>query len=1106
MFYHLHVKTNFSFLQGASHPDELLRQAAELGMKGIAITDDASVAGIVRAHITAKELGLKLIVGAEITPCDSVPVVLWATDRAAYGRLCRLITKGRRQGEKGQYILSFEEIAEHSDGLLAGIIPRPREGEPLLPHLQRYAFVFGDRGYLLGDLCLGPNDRRRLEWLQSLSRRSGLSLVADGNVFYHHPSRAPLCDILMAIRLGIKVNELGNSRFANAQRYLKSPEEMRSLWYRAPEALEKTEEIAERCHFSLEELRYEYPEELAPHGRTPLEYLHHLVWEGARQRYPRGIPEKVRSLLEHELRLIGELHYEAYFLTVWDLVRFARSQGILCQGRGSAANSAVCYCLGITAVDPERMDLLFERFVSRERNEAPDIDVDFEHQRREEIIQYIYQKYGRERAGMTAEVITYRPRSAVRDVGKALGFSLEEVDRIAKTIERFHEEPDLLARCREAGVDVDRLATQHLVEWATALVGFPRHLSQHTGGMVITRGPLCELVPLENAAMPERTVIQWNKDDLDELGILKVDCLCLGMLTAIRKTFEAIKKHYGQALTLASIPEGDEGVYEMIRRADTVGVFQIESRAQMSMLPRLQPRCFYDLVIEVAIVRPGPIQGNMVHPYLRRRAGEEPVVYPNEAIREVLGKTLGVPLFQEQAMRLAMVAAGFTPGEADQLRRAMGAWRRPGLIDAFRRKLIDGMLANGFSAEYAEAIFQQIRGFGDYGFPESHAASFALLVYVSAWLKYHYQAAFTVGLLNSQPMGFYAPAQLIEDARRHGVEVRPVDVNFSWWETDLEDANRVVRFSEKMGKSVVPREGGHGFCHPKGDAGDLPSSACWHASPLPYDTKGRAKAMTLPESAFFPVKAIRLGFHMIRGIRQADVEKILRAREGGPFVSFADFANRTKLSRATLVRLARADAFSSLGLTRREALWQALKFSSEVPPLFAMPVREELPDGVSAGSAWSEDNAPCTDSGLSPMSMAEEVIVDYTTLGVSLKGHPLQLLRHDLNRLNVIPAIRLKDIPNGHPVRVAGIVLVRQRPATAGGITFMTLEDETGMINLIIRPDVWQRWRLTALNAPLVLAVGRVQKQGDVIHVVVMRLEDLSDKLGGFQHPSRDFC
>lgn len=1107
MDYHIHVKTNFSFLQGASHPDELFQQAAELGLKGLAITDEASVAGVVRAHITAKELGLKLIVGAEIHPQDSLPVVLWATDRRSYGRLCRLITKGRRQAEKVQYSLTFQDIVEHSDGLLAGVIPKAPKGLPLLFHLQQYAKVFSKRGYLLGELSLGPNDRRRLEWLQSLSQRSHLPLVADGNVFYHHPSRAPLYDILTAIRMGIRVNELGEQRFANAQKYLKSPEEMRALWHRAPDACERAAEIAEQCHFSLDELRYEYPEELVPPGYTPLEYLRHLTWEGARQRYPRGIPEKVRSILEHELRLIGELHYEAYFLTVWDLVRFARSRGILCQGRGSAANSAVCFCLGITAVDPDRMDLLFERFVSRERNEAPDIDVDFEHERREEIIQYIYNKYGRERAGMTAEVITYRPRSAVRDVGKALGFSLEEVDRLASTIERFHEEPDLLERCREAGFDTQSLATRHLVEWATALVGFPRHLSQHTGGMVITHGPLCELVPLENAAMPDRTVIQWNKDDLDELGILKVDCLCLGMLTAIRKTFQTIKKHYGREITLASVPEGDEGVYQMIRRADTMGVFQIESRAQMSMLPRLQPRCFYDLVIEVAIVRPGPIQGNMVHPYLRRRAGEEPVTYPNEAIREVLGKTLGVPLFQEQAMRLAMVAAGFTPGEADQLRRAMGAWRRPGLIDAFRRKLIDGMLSNGFSPEYAEAIFQQIRGFGDYGFPESHAASFALLVYVSAWLKYHYQAAFTVGLLNSQPMGFYAPAQLIEDAQRHGVEVRPVDVNFSFWDSDLEDADAPTKLAtEAISASDRSQRKGE---NPWPLSKEIPwEGPCpWHASPNPHLESNTNKFPLCPESTFFPVKAIRLGFRMVQGMRQADAEKIIEARVKGPFTSLTEFVKRTQLSKSAVVRLARADTFASLGLTRREALWLAMKMAPETPSLFTSTVETNSAHYPSDQSSHQNTKDQSFEKSLLPqMSMAEEVVADYSMLGLSLKAHPLRLLRSELNRLRVIPAIKLKDIPDGHPVRVAGMVLVRQRPSTARGITFMTLEDETGMINLIIRPDVWQRWRLIALNAPLILAVGRLQKQSGVIHVVVMRLEDLSSKLAGLEGQSRDFC
>lgn len=1113
MYCELHAKTNFSFLHGASHPDELVQRAAELGLGGIAVTDEASMAGIVRAHIVAKELGVKLIVGAEMAPGDSLPVVLWATDRAAYGRLCRLITKGRMRSPKGSYAITFRDVAEHSEGLLAGIIPQPGPGESLLKHLRQYRAVFGDRAYLLGEILLGANDRRHLEWLQSLSSRTRLPLVAAGAVVYHHPSRAPLCDILTAIRLGVTVDALGEQRFANAQRYLKSPSEMAALWQRYPEAVERSKEVAERCHFSLEELRYQYPQELSPRGETPFEYLRRLTWDGARIRYPQGIPEKVSRLLEHELDLIQELQYEAYFLTVWDLVRFARSRGILCQGRGSAANSAVCYCLGITAVDPERMDLLFERFVSRERNEAPDIDVDFEHQRREEILQYIYQKYGRDRAGMTAEVITYRPRSAVRDVGKALGFSLAEVDRIAHQIERFHEEPDLLQRCQEAGVDVDQLATRHLVEWATTLVGFPRHLSQHTGGMVMTQGPLCELVPMENAAMPDRTVIQWNKDDLDELGILKVDCLCLGMLTTIRRTFDAVARHYGQTLSLAAIPEGDAGVYAMIRRADTMGVFQIESRAQMNMLPRLQPRCFYDLVIEVAIVRPGPIQGNMVHPYLRRRSGEEPVTYPNEAVRQVLEKTLGVPLFQEQAMRLAIVAAGFSPGEADQLRRAMGAWRRPGLIDAFRRKLVEGMLAHGFTPEYAEAIFRQIRGFGDYGFPESHAASFALLVYVSAWLKYHFQAAFTVGLLNSQPMGFYAPAQLLADARHHGVEIRPVDVNFSQWESDLEGAVPIPptvppNHGRPISSTALPNHGGSSapasleskttvVSQKAVSQGD---SAAWHSSPLPNDTTHVRGRRSCPQSALFPPQAIRLGFHMIRGMRESEVERILTAREKGPFTDVQEFVRRTGLGTGSVTRLARADAFGSLELSRREALWQSLSRPSPTLPLFSavassFPPLEPFPE---------EKTRPSPP--LPPMTLGEDVVADYAMLGLSLKSHPLALLRKELAKLDVLTAKQLPDFPNGHPVRVAGMVLVRQRPSTARGITFMTLEDETGIVNLVIRPDVWKRWRSAALNAVLLLAVGRLQKQQGVIHVVPFRLEDLSDRLAGLNSSSRDFC
>ena len=1062
----LHAKTNFSFLEGASHPDELVRRAAELGYAALAITDRHSLAGVVRAHGAAKEVGLKLLIGAEITPEDAPSVVLLAMDRAGYGRLARLITRGRRRAEKGECRLTFDDVAEHAAGLIGGVVDRghgsggrgqgsegmenahglrsvgaasgakpqaaergleiencrlriadcsqPTLANPQSPipnpfpslttlhsplstihyplptaHLSRYRDVFGDRCYLLAELHRGPDDRGRLQELTHLARSAGVGLVAAGDVHYHLPERRALCDVLTAIRHGTTVAAAGDLLFPNAERYLKSPEQMAALFAEASEAIRRTLEIAQRCTFSLDELRYEYPEELVPPGRTPLEHLRRLSWAGARKRYPRGIPDKVRRLVEHELKLIEELRYEAYFLTVWDLVRFARRRGILCQGRGSAANSAACYCLGITSVDPERMDVLFERFVSRERNEAPDIDVDFEHQRREEVIQYLYEKYGRDRAGMTAEVITYRPRSAVRDVGKVLGLSLDRVDAVAKRIEHFHAEPELAARCREAGIDPETPLGRQLVELVGELVGFPRHLSQHTGGMVMTRGRLSELVPIENAAMPERTVIQWNKDDLDELGILKVDCLALGMLTAIRRCFDLVGRHYGRQLTLANIPEGDRDVYEMICRADTVGMFQIESRAQMSMLPRLRPRCFYDLVIEVAIVRPGPIQGNMVHPYLRRRNGEEAVTYPNQAIREVLEKTLGVPLFQEQAMRLAVVAAGFTPGEADQLRRAMGAWRRPGLIESFRRKLIDGMRRKGFSPEYAEAVFGQIRGFGDYGFPESHAASFALLVYVSAWLKHHYPAAFTCALLNSQPMGFYAPAQLVRDVRNHGVEVRPVDVNYSGCDCTLEGARGEGPGVRGLGSGVRDQEvrdqglgaeslagglarrfvgvlgsgfGGQGSqcggnahglrsvgadaaAKPQADEQELQIDNCKlriansaARSPLPTAHYPLSTIHYSLSTAHCPLPtahyALRLGLNMLHGLAAAHAGRIEQARGNQPFCSLDDFAQRTGLSRAVLSRLAKAGAFGSLGLTRREALWHALAEDQKELPLF----------------------------------------------------------------------------------------------------------------------------------------------------------------------------
>lgn len=1048
----LHCRTNFSFLEGASHPDELAARAAELGYAALAITDRHSLSGVVRAHVAAKEAGLKLLIGADITPANAAPVLLWAIDRAGYGRLARLLTLGRRAAPKGECHLTFDDVANHAEGLLAGVLAGKHDD------CHRYREVFADRCYAVAELHRGPGDRRRLWQRMQQAREARLPLVAANGVHYHVRERRPLQDVLTAIRHGCSVAELGERIFANGERYLKSAAEMAGLFADCPEAVVRTVEVADRCTFSLDELRYEYPEELCPPGLTPLEHLTRLTWEGASQRYPDGIPDKVRRLIEHELNLIAELRYEAYFLTVWDLVRFARSREILCQGRGSAANSAVCYCLGVTSVDPDRIDLLFERFVSKERDEAPDIDVDFEHERREEVVQYVYDKYGRERAGMTAEVITYQARSAVRDVGKALGLSLDRVDVLAKAMDHHHDEDKLAGRFAEAGFPADSTLARQLIALVQQIIDFPRHLSQHVGGLVITQGPLCELVPIENAVMPGRTVVQWDKNDLDALGILKVDCLALGMLTAIRKCFDLIAAcdklspsppSTGErgvskppaALTLATVQPEDPAVYEMIGRADTVGVFQIESRGQMSMLPRLRPKCFYDLVIEVAIVRPGPIQGDMVHPYLRRRRGEEPVEYPDERIRTVLEKTLGVPLFQEQAMRLAVVAADFTPGEADQLRRAMGAWRRRGVMDVFRKKLIDGMLANGYSADFADRVFRQIQGFGDYGFPESHAASFALLVYVSAWLKCYYPAAFTAALLNSQPMGFYAPAQLVADARQHGVEVRPVDINCSEWDCTLES----LRFALD------------GYCQRQ------------------YGPSAKRKQ-----------PALRLGLRLVHGLARRHADEIVKRQRSGPYASFDDFVRRTGLSSAVLRKLAQADAFRSLRLDRRAALWRSLPSREPFPLFDQLDVEEATPV-------------------LPAMSPLEEVLADYGAAGLSLRQHPMAFLRPRLDELGVQSANRLADLEVDCRVKVAGVVLIRQRPSTAKGITFVTLEDETGMSNLIVRQNIWERYRRVARSASVMLAHGRLQKEASVIHVLVTRLEDLSAKLVELHTSSRDF-
>ena len=1011
----LHCLSNFSFLEAASHPEELVATAVELGYSALAITDANSLAGVVRAHTAAKDHPIHLIIGSEIRPSDAPPAVLWAADRTGYGNLCHLITLGRRRAAKGECRLGLEDIAEHSQGLLAGVVPPLRSEEFSVADGRRYREIFGKSAYLLAELHQGPHDHYRVQWLQDVSQQTGLPLVAAGNVLFHIPARKMLHDVLTAIRHHTTVAAAGDLLQPNAQRHLRTLDEIGLVFADLPQALRRTVEIADRCTFSLNELRYEYPEELAPAGSTPIQHLRQLTWQGANQRYPEGLPDRTRQLLEHELDLIEELHYEPYFLTVWDLVRFARSRGILCQGRGSAANSAVCYCLGITAVDPERIQVLFERFISRERDEAPDIDVDFEHKRREEVLQYIYEKYGRDRAGITAVTITYRPRSAIRDVGKALGLSLDLVDRLAKNAGHYHQlGEDFPSRCREAGLDAQASIGRQFTQLVQELLGFPRHLSQHVGGMVITRGPLHELVPIENAAMEGRTVIQWNKDDLDDLGILKVDCLALGMLSAIRKCFALVEESTGRHLTLATVPEGDAKVYDMICRADTMGVFQIESRAQMSMLPRLKPRCYYDLVIEVAIIRPGPIQGDMVHPYLRRRRGEEEESYPNEAIRKILGKTLGVPLFQEQCMQLAITAAGFTPGEADQLRRAMGAWRRPGVIDQFRHKLLDGMQRHGLEGEFAEQVFRQIRGFGEYGFPESHAASFALLVYVSAWLKHYHPAAFAAAVINSQPMGFYGVAQLIQDARRHGVPILSVDVNHSAWDCTLEDG------------------------------------------------------------------AIRLGFRLVTGLHQIWGDAIVAARRSAAFASMDDFRVRTQVPQTQAAILAEADAFYNVCPTRRESLWNALVATSK-------PKQRSLFDQL------PPENEPTP--ALPVMGPEEEVYADYRATGLSLRSHPLAFQREKLERLRVVRSGDLPRIPNGTQVKLAGVVLLRQRPSTAKGITFVTIEDETGTANLIVHPATWERFHVVTRHSQAWLVQGQVESKDSVIHVVVRRVEDLATRL-----------
>lgn len=1033
------VASNFSFLRGASHPEELMVQAAHIGLAGLGLCDRNSVAGVVRAHLAKREqnLSLRYHPGARLVFADGTPdVLVYPRDRAGWGRLTRLLTVGNLRAEKGDCILHLDDLLAHAFGLelivMAGdarLLARLREA---VPHRVRLAASMLYRGL----------DHTRLLRMKGLARVASVPLIAINDVLYHHPHRRPLADVLTCIREKTTIDRAGRKLAANAERYLKPSQEMMRLFRDTPEAVEETLRLSDALSFSLDELRYEYPDEQVEGFNNAQDALANLTYEGAAYRYPQGIPDKVRANLEHELKLIAQLQYAPYFLTVYDIVRFARSQNILCQGRGSAANSAVCYCLGVTEVDPDRADLLFERFISPERREPPDIDVDFEHERREEVIQYIYGKYGRERAGIAATVISYRGRSAIREVGKAFGLSEDTIGALSSSIWGGGGGAVSKDAVTRTGLDPQSRRMRQIAALAQEINGFPRHLSQHVGGFVITRSRLDEVMPIGNAAMDDRTFVEWDKDDLDALGILKIDVLGLGMLSCLRKALDLVEGHYGERRTLATIPSEDPAVYRMLCRADSLGIFQVESRAQMTMLPRLKPQNFYDLVIEVAIVRPGPIQGDMVHPYLRRRRGQEPISYPSKELEAVLSKTLGVPLFQEQAMKIAIVAAGFTPSEADRLRRAMATFKRVGTIGTFQRKMIDGMLANGYERDFAERCFQQIEGFGEYGFPESHAASFALLVYASAWLKCRYPDTFAAALLNAQPMGFYAPAQIVRDACEHGVEVRPPDINHSQWDSTLEPGPRAAGRLHELHREM--RDDVHTTC------------------------------------------AVRLGLREIKGLSEEDAMLVVEKR-GSAYDSVRDVWLRTGLSPRVLERLADADAFGALGLTRREALW-ATKALGRVGdrdddlPLFA----------INGNATPTRVVSREPDVRLPPMPIGEEVINDYRFLHLSLRAHPAQFLRLDLDARGIKQNETLRRTASGTRTRISGLVTCRQRPGSANGVVFMTIEDETAVANLIVWPKVFERLRPVVLGARYVAVTGLVQEESGVIHVVAEQLEDLT--------------
>jgi error-prone DNA polymerase len=1106
-FAELAATTNFSFLRGASHPEEMVARAAELGLAGIGIADRNTLAGIVRAHTFAREnaaamAAARVVPGARLAFIDGAPdALVYPKDRAAYGRLCRILTEGNRRAPKGECWLRLDDLLERSEGLQVVAMPSLAPSPPLpigcseeRPSLDRLSGegrgegaaiallreAFGECLWIGASLAYGADMRGALAQRIGVARAVQAPLIATNDALMHAPERRALADVLACIREKTTLEAAGLLTQANAERHLKSPREMARLFAEAPQALAETLRFLDGLTFSLHELKHCYPEELREGYATAQEALEAFVQAGARERYPGGVPERTREALAHELKLIAALDYAPYFLTVHDIVRFARSKEILCQGRGSAANSAVCYCLGITEVNPARFDLLFERFISPERNEPPDIDVDFEHERREVVIQYIYDRYGRERASLAAAVITYRTRSAIRETAKVFGLSDDVVAALNGTAWGQETAPIGETRVRAAGLDPVDPTLKLALEMAKALIGFPRHLTQHSGGFVITRDRLDEVSPVMNTAMKDRTMVEWDKDDLDALGLLKVDVLALGMLTALSKGFTLLDKHYGERLTLATIPPEEACVYAMIQRADTIGVFQIESRAQMSMLPRLKPANYYDLVIEVAIVRPGPIQGDMVHPYLRRRQNLEEVSYPSPELEAVLKKTLGVPLFQEQAMKIAIVAAGFTPSEADQLRRAMATFRRSGTIQTLQEKMIEGMVTNGYQREFAERCFHQIEGFGEYGFPESHAASFALLVYDSCWMKCRYPDVFAAAMLNAQPLGFYAPAQLVRDAREHGVELREVDVNLSDWDCTLEPLP-----PSPSGRGV----GGEGEppLHLRGEKVRARDSATEPSSGPSGHLLPKGEGIHPRHAEMAPhirsTHAVRLGLRQIVGVKEKDMRRLVE-RRGEAYDSVRDLWLRSGLSSAVLEKLADADAFRSIGLDRREALW-AVRGLDRVGdqddlPLFASrPAREMEPD-----------------ARLAPMPLGAHVVEDYRRLSLSLKAHPASFMRARLTARGVLRSEALRSIRNGERVTVAGLVLVRQRPGTAGGVIFMTLEDETGVANIIVWPKVFERLRAIVLGARFVAVTGKLQSEQGVIHIVAERMNDLTPMLG----------